>query len=200
MRFAGSISAFMMVAGLATLLGAPGASAQVRGNPRLTPVEEAVADTGPLSASERLMPQDLRVPASFDRVYRLSGKAGQFARVNGAITAVFPRSQYVVTSSGAVPEIPPGTTFYIGGLPEGLATPPELRTVNAPNFAGESAREVPRAKSANTYMPPALPSSLAISAMAHRTETMFNDDLFRRMRVGDLLNQAAEADVAQQAR
>jgi hypothetical protein len=44
-------------------------------------------------------------------------------RSSGAINAVFPRSSYVPTQSGFVPEIPAGTIFYIGDPVETLRGP-----------------------------------------------------------------------------
>jgi hypothetical protein len=102
---------------------------------RLVPVEQGVGDVGPASRSLRVAPLDLRQPSDFDRVYRIPSGVGpgvgrggllappgpgdRFARVNGAVTAVFPRSQYTVTSRGLVPDVPAGTVFYIGRLPAG---------------------------------------------------------------------------------
>lgn len=100
------------------------AVAQTTGQPRLQPVDAGVADRSPLAVSQRVVPTDLRAPSAFDRVYRLDGgmqPAGQqrtyYARKQGALTAVFPQSQYFDTSIGSIPEVPAGTVFYIGGLP-----------------------------------------------------------------------------------
>lgn len=92
--------------------------------PGLQPVEPGVADLGPLSLSQRVMPLDLRVSGGFEGVVRLeggdrrggSGRRGvrQFARIQGGIVAVFPRSVYERHGGMLVPVIPPGTVFHVG--------------------------------------------------------------------------------------
>lgn len=93
-------------------------------------IDAGRADRGPLSTSPRRLPTDLRVPLSFDRVYRVPGAttgvqvpgaaSGEelYARISGGLTAVFPRSEYVATKRGPAAVIPPGTVFYIGELPK----------------------------------------------------------------------------------
>ena len=87
----------------------------------LTPVDQRFQDLNPLATSLRSLPTDLRQPSNFDRVYRVRTPGGaqdeQFARVSGALTALFPRSEYTQTKRGARADVPAGTIFYIGGLP-----------------------------------------------------------------------------------
>ncbi|MBY0311055.1 MAG: hypothetical protein K2W85_03200 [Phycisphaerales bacterium] len=114
-------------------------------------IDAGRADRGPLATSARRVPIDLRVPLSFDRVYRVPGSttgvqvpgaaAGEelYARISGGLTAVFPRSDYVSTKRGPAALIPPGTIFYIGALPKpapGAAwnTPPAPDTTTATRF------------------------------------------------------------------
>lgn len=158
----------------------------------LDPVDPGVADTGPLSVSERLMPADLRVPTAFERVYRLTGKQdGRFARVSGAITAVFPRSQYVRTEYGDVPEIPTGTIFYIGGVPGERGVLSDDPPRRAPNFFDTSAR--PRSAAERIPAPSATDSPLSV-APARPAASLFTDDLYRRMLVADLLARAVAGE------
>lgn len=84
------------------------------GQQELKAVEENVGDLGPLSRSLRVLGADLRQPANFDRVYRISGTDERFMRINGGLYAVFERSLYVPSEDGLVPLIPGGTVFYIG--------------------------------------------------------------------------------------
>ena len=84
------------------------------GQQELKAVEEKVGDLGPLSRSLRVLGADLRQPANFDRVYRISGTDDRFIRINGGLYAVFERSLYVPSEDGLVPLIPGGTVFYIG--------------------------------------------------------------------------------------
>lgn len=129
MRAARSRPALMMHAGLAALLSlAASAHAQSTSpDPRLRPVDAGRQDTGPLSTSTRVTQLDLRLPLGFDKVYRIDGSSpasSKFARKSGGLTAVFNRSQYMQVSNGAmVAEIPAGTTFYIGNLPQTVSGP-----------------------------------------------------------------------------
>ncbi len=128
----------------------------VPGQPQLKPVEPGRTDTGPLAASNRVLPADLRMPLGFDRVYRFQARGGgrspveMFARRSGGVTAVFPRSQYTESPEGPIPSVPPGTTFYLGSLPDSVTggDAPSSRNSSlrqAPaNFVDRSARE-PRA-------------------------------------------------------
>lgn len=118
-------------------------------------VDQGVGDLNPLQTSNRLVPQDLRQPTGWDRVYRLSGDpmknngSGLFARIDGGITAVFPWSTYAVSRKGdLVPRVPPGTTYYIGGVPQSVLggtssiTPPPPDAEKSFNFVDRSARPV----------------------------------------------------------
>ncbi len=113
-------------------------------------VEPGVGDVGPVATGTRLLPTDLRQPSGFERVYRVPGstrgvyglapsEAGErLARVDGAITAVFPRSEYVKTKKGIRPVFPADTIFYIGNSPLlDLPAPaaPHERSVNAVSYA-----------------------------------------------------------------
>jgi hypothetical protein len=155
------------LAGLLTLAGASGeAAAQIDAasmhKARMRKIEQTVADTGANAVSLRNLGVDLRVPGNFEHVYEIEPAAGwggrgtarsrgvlsprsqqrQFARVSGAITAVFPQSTYVQVplspqvavqgQTAFVPLIPAGTIFHIGtpNLPvqrqASPATPPPL--------------------------------------------------------------------------
>lgn len=95
---------------------------------RLSPVDSrqridpTFDDLNPLSRSIRHFGDiDLRLPLDFEDVYRIPGKStadDRFARISGGLSAVFPHSVYVRTEQGLVPDIPPGTIFYIGPIPE----------------------------------------------------------------------------------
>lgn len=92
------------------LLLACGASAQ--------PVEQGVADVDPAATSMRYVDPGLRQESDFELVHRLPGDEARFARRAGAVTAVFPRSEYYAMRKGVLTAIPGGTVFYIGALPE----------------------------------------------------------------------------------
>lgn len=84
----------------------------------LTPVEQRVSDTGPLSTSLRQLQPGLGVPYGFDQVYRVPGRDDLLMRFDGGVTAVFPESVYTSNGDGGVSTlVPPNTVFYIG-LPQ----------------------------------------------------------------------------------
>lgn len=140
-----SVPSLALAQSLPTSTQAPGRFVR-SGDPRrptFKRVEQGVSDTGPLRVGVRDQGVDLLVPTGFRDVFEIQpggpvppGGAGgpgfnaassntqkQFARVNGAVIAVFPRSIYTPTEDGIVAEIPPGTIFYIGGLPKNMYTP-----------------------------------------------------------------------------
>lgn len=85
-------------------------------------VDPGVGDIDPLRTSLRDLSVDLRGSGDFSSVYRLPGTTPggtdeRFVRFGGGTTAVFPRSVYVPTNGGLGAEVPPGTVFYIGGVP-----------------------------------------------------------------------------------
>lgn len=181
---------------------------------KLRQVEQGVADRGPLSSSQRVLPIDLGVPSGFDRVYRLGGprSGGMFARISGGITAVFPRSQYTPTPDGYAAETPAGTVYYIGRLPSSLvdqaedprhSRDPETRP---PGFADRSARR-PNPDRASTASPSSRPitrpSADGKAALRARVTpvppeprpepTIFTDEFYRGRRVAELLDAARAA-------
>ena len=80
------------------------------------------SDVDALRTSNRLMVTDLRQPQGFGEVYQIpkdapSRYAGWFARVDGAVIAIFPLSQYVETRRGIKPLVPNSTEYFIGSVP-----------------------------------------------------------------------------------
>lgn len=86
----------------------------------LRSVDQGTADMGPLAQSARLSRVDLRMPMGFDRVYRVQsetigeGAPARYARVSGALIAIFPRSEYQMTERGTSIMVPAGTVYAIG--------------------------------------------------------------------------------------
>lgn len=101
------------------------------------------ADTSPNAVSLRHLEVDQRLPTGFEGVYQFSKVDafghGQnlFMRIDGAITAVFPRSVYVPAREGMIPEVPPDTIFHIGVMPTSVPTAPG-RASNATVFLNRS--------------------------------------------------------------
>ena len=82
-------------------------------------LDEGREDVGPLGSSFLLQPLDLLSDQGFSRIYHVDDGSGRFQRRDNAITAVFPRSDYVQfdppqQNSYVAPVIPPGTVWYIG--------------------------------------------------------------------------------------
>lgn len=117
--------------------------------PALQRVEPGVGDVDPLRASLRDLSVDLRSSGDFSTPYRIPGQTAaddRFVRFGGGTTAVFPRSVYTSTRRGVVAEIPPGTVFYIGGVPPAQpwertldGTPPTQRWLMPPTMSAERA-------------------------------------------------------------
>lgn len=198
------------LAGLACLATAATVWAQnephVSGDPRLDAnrakaVDQGVADRNPLSASERVVPLDLRQPTGFERLFEITGPGGRletrgtgggvFFRVSGALVATFPRSEYVGTPIGERAVIPAGTVFSIGGprpwMPTegatvrstvGLGPERSAGALGVPQSAIRSARRAASASEAEAERPAsearreaAAPESLWTSE-AHRRATL----------------------------
>ncbi len=152
-------------------------------------VESGVADAGPLSTSQRVLPVDLRAPTGFEGVYEFD-RAGpwgttetMFMRTSGGLSAVFPRSVYVPAPGGLVPEIPAGTVFVIGspwaswGADRGRRGAPR-----SPLAVDMSVRQAPTP--APLVHPPA-------ASAAYERRTIWNNETFRRQRVEQLLEPLA---------
>jgi hypothetical protein len=110
-------------------------------------VEAGRADVGPSATSMRVMPRSSQTPSNFEYVYRIErGKyAGRFARRDGAVTAVFPRSVYSDIDGVIVPGVPPGTTYVIGGIGANEAGSGSIRGAN--EGAPRPSMNVPRGAS-----------------------------------------------------
>lgn len=97
------------------------AGAALAANPAATggktisaPKDQGYEDVSPLQTSLRVVPDSPLVDDDFGRVYELEGSGGMLVRRQGAIWAVFPRSDYVSTPHGTAATIPPNTVFHIG--------------------------------------------------------------------------------------
>lgn len=98
---------------------------------------QGLDDVPGLGVNQRLFRVDQRQRFGFDSVRALGGRdpgtdvrdpgdattgdGRLFARFQGDVAAVFPGSTYARTKKGSVATIPPGTVFYIGGVPEDVA-------------------------------------------------------------------------------
>lgn len=171
--------------------------------PPLEPVPQGTVDANPLAAPANIQPLDLRLPLGFDRVFRVvePGRSmlnQRYARSSGAITAVFPRSQYTPTRDGVIPEIPAGTIFYIGGLPDDPFSSPPPAIRRGPTYVDRSVRAVPSAAEPVVSPRESLPRSgdrVVRREMVERPApvSVMTDEGFRQTRVCELIDRAAES-------
>jgi hypothetical protein len=174
-------------------------------------VEAGREDAGRLLRSGRLPRVDLRVPNSFERVYRVDSPTlgaatpPRYARVSGALIAIFPQSEYEMTESGPRSTIPAGTVFAIGreaaarvinpgsGGPQG----PE---VDRPAAAIRTSQRVDMRANIGAEFPPPTPSTPASASSAAsqvgiefsppRSGSIWGDEAYRAARVAELLDRA----------
>ncbi len=185
-------------------------------------VEATEADVGPLRTSNRVLPADLRQPRGFGDVFQIPADAptkyaGWFARADGAVIAVFPRSQYAITPDGVLAQVPSSAEFFIGGIPLDRAPGPPARgdrpSASGPEGAaridtGVATADLSRARTPAPLVPatrvhptarPVSPASspgsgaareAALSRLAARANDLFHDGSRRDQRVGRLLERA----------
>lgn len=91
-------------------------------HPRLEMLEAGVEDRGGIEASFRVLPVDMRLPSGFQGVYRVPGREDLMMRGNGALFAIFPRSQYRRAGAGLLP-VTPADLHYSIGMPGGFNYP-----------------------------------------------------------------------------
>ena len=179
-----------IIAACATLMVALPAFAQSE----LKPVDQGFEDQGPLAASRRLAPTDLRAPSAFDRVFRVTNggrDTGSFARVQGALVAVFPRSQYNLTSKGLSIPTPAGTVFHIGAPRDpGPGTGPKSPIGSAPRPSIGDRLDT-------RVAPPVLERPTVPRPVARASDaplSLFTDETYRARRVASLLDRALGRD------
>jgi len=191
-------SGWTMISRPATLaclvLLAGAAEAQIQPG-ELEEIEQGTRDLGPLGTSMRTFTLDMEVPNDFQRLYEVEGPGGeQFVRFAGGVAAVFPRSVYIPLESGVLPDIPPSTVFYIGGLPEerfsSTLAPSPVASRNRLSYA------VPQRISTQGVPPDRVTGEEAKAEPAAQvapTPSFWEDESYRRERVTQLIHRAAEA-------
>lgn len=176
-------------------------------------VDPTRGDVNPLRASTRELQPDLRQPSGFDQVYRLTNPTGaagarsssdrfarnNYARINGGLTAVFPRSEYAQSDEGRlITLVPAGTTFYIGPVPPSVwgagGSPPTILASGQPPVASSAIdnAQFTRVDSqvVSDGQPPAALAPGRSDADVTRTRSILSDEGFRRDRVRQLLQRA----------
>lgn len=165
----------------------------------LQALEPGMQDLDPLRTSLRLQPVDLRQPMDFDKVYRLpgSGATDRLVRMSGAVSAVFPRSDYVGSENGLLALIPAGTVFHLGGVPgtEPASAPRQVAPGSAAAlFDGRDVRFAPvemtlRVDGRDVSEPQVIVNKDFVSQS--RSVAIMSDERYRGARVRQLLETAA---------
>lgn len=180
---------------LALGLAAP-VLAQVSQPAQPTRVEPGIADTDPARKGLRSLRTDLRTPSGFENVYRLDSTdafgrtSSSFMRIDGATYAVFPRSVYVPTRAGLMPQIPPGTVFHIGAPPT-LATDdrpapgPTLVDLSINTRVDTGASTTPQSTPATR--PAKTPEMKSAAPESREPPSIFSSETYRQQRMTDIL-------------
>jgi len=157
-------------------------------------VDPGVGDVGVVEGVSRAdLFKDLRKERGFESVYRLESRPPMgipgtastvYMRVDGGVTAVFPESVYQRDAWGVYPAIPPGTTFYIGPLPESFGAAP----ASLPRSANYVDTRV------NLQAQP-MPSSISVvpdRSPETSSPSIWDDEAHRQRLVARLMQRAAE--------
>lgn len=178
----------------ACLLVASSAHAQLTAQD-LPQIQQGGLDVNPLAYQHIVMPYDLEVPNDFETLHQVYDPSGatQYVRFAGATAAVFPRSVYLPTSEGILPDIPPDTIFYIDGLPPSYSSPDTL----GPGWSSPSMVQYQVDHRALRGVP-AVAAPVRVeggrSLTAQRpVSSMWVSETHRRARVSQLLREAARA-------
>jgi len=164
----------------------------------LTPVEQAVADISPLSVSLRQLEPDFSAPQQFDRVYTSPDFPGMYLRINGALTAVFPQSEYIITNDGISPILPRNTEFFIGLPPRLTPIAPGVssKTPSSQLPSALDSRQDHRAptRRLSSASAPKPPTKQVAFTPGDFTPTLWSSEQQRRIRVAYWLSLAADAN------
>lgn len=201
---------FIMALACAGVVAAVIAQPGTAGQPTLVPpgagltvkdfirVEQVRGDAGGLSKSLARGPATVSTPNDFAGVYQIpedadSPYAGWYARVQGAVIAVFPRGEY----SGGTATIPANTRFFLGGVPRNMpgATKPRVRTVEAANERidnnAQTAPGLPPLKlSPDAPMPVTVDTATDLAGVQGAMAKLCGDVVYRANRVRELVERA----------
>lgn len=181
-------------------VGAAPQGAQRPAPPEFTPVDQGVADRTELSGSYRDVGVDLRTPMHFDRVYRVDARSrmlrsmrgfeqGAYARAQGALVAVFPKSAYRQISPGVdIAQVPPGTVFTLAETDRmSRVKDREPHPGTARPGATPLVHRIAQPRVTAPVDVPIEPSSQSADY------SLWNDDQYRQKRVAQLLDWAMQS-------
>lgn len=183
--------------------GGPGGGLTVKDFRR---VESGRGDAGGLSKSLARGPATVGTPNDFAGVYQIpedadTPYAGWFARVSGAVIAVFPRGEYVATREGMMPIMPANTKYFMGSVPlsgraasgaskrEGRAVEAENTRVDTNTRTALPDKVITRR--ADAAVPVTVESAKDPAGVREAMGKLCADPVYRANRVRELLEQAA---------
>lgn len=169
---------------------------------RLERVDQGFEDVSPLAHSLRWIEPEYRQPRGFDSVYAVPGAPGVLMRRDGALRALFQRSEYVQTRFGTEALVPTGTIYSIGepsaelltSLAGGvtttrsLASPGGITHDRAPASGGS---RVSPLRVSNRYDPNAV-SAAVHPLLADVPVSVWTSEPVRRRRVAALIGSIAD--------
>jgi len=82
----------------------------------LIPVDAGIEDRGSISGSLKVVQTNLQQNQSFEQLFRVAGSKDIYIRKAGGLRAVFRNPAYVGSGDNAIPLIPAGTIYCIGGV------------------------------------------------------------------------------------
>jgi hypothetical protein len=166
--------------------------------------DQGVEDIGPLSDSLRRVELRPAQPMDFDQLLIIDGLGGSYARGNGALYAVFPRSVY--SGPRHLAEIPADTVFRIGLPRDPFGPVRSARPAPSRDRIDHSVLMRPEDLTLRVTDPsPSTPRDPVLQSPSFRIASslpppIVADPEYRRARLGSLIARAAAAERAAVAR
>ena len=170
---------------------------------RLERVEQGFEDISPLARSLQWYEPEYRQPSGYDTVYRVPGADGLLMRQNGAVQAIFDRSEYLPTRFGDQALVPAGTVFAIGEPSAELLESLSGRVAATRSLARPAGPLAdPRATASTLRVSNRIPSeraaevvrpihAAAVSGLPEPAPSLWTNDHLRQRRVASLMRSLA---------
>ncbi|HZW07248.1 MAG TPA: hypothetical protein VFF65_08995 [Phycisphaerales bacterium] len=169
-------------------------------------VEQGRGDAGGLGTSLAKGPATVGTPGDFSGVYQIpedadSPYAGWYARVQGAVIAVFPRGDYVSTEGGMAARIPANTRYFIGSVPLNTPGVAKRRPTTVDRIddrvdarSRDDQAEEPYVPAPDGPRPVTLDTATTAEGVRTAIEKLCADPVYRAHRVRELLERAASGE------
>ena len=82
----------------------------------LIPVDGGIEDRGSISGTLKVVRTNLLQSQSFEQLFRVAGSKDIYIRKAGGLQAVFRNPAYLGSGDDAIPLVPAGTIYCIGGI------------------------------------------------------------------------------------